>query len=58
MAFLVDEQLALGALEALAAEAPDSVIAIGAKGFLDWGNGMLYIWGINNRILKDADLPD
>ena len=29
--FLVDEELALGALEALAAQAPDAVVAVGTE---------------------------
>lgn len=38
MALLVDEQLAFGAFEALTAEAPDAIVAVGAKGFL-WERG-------------------
>ena len=34
MALLVDQELALGALEALATQAPDAVVAIGARGAL------------------------
>lgn len=37
VAFLVDEQLAFGALEALPTEAPDAIVAVGAEGFL-WSN--------------------